>query len=1113
MATRALAERIALELNTPLGEVVGYQIRFRKALSANTRIKVMTDGVLLAEWLNSPLFGRYDALMIDEAHERSLNIDLLLGALKDVLQKRDDLTVVIASATLNAELFARHFKAPVVTIAGRSYPVEIIHEPVDEDLYESIVKAVSMLPDDGHILVFLPGEREILEAKERLCGRFPHKEILPLYARLAESMQRKVFAKADTQRIILATNLAEASLTVPGVRYVIDSGLARVKRYTPRLGFDRLLTERTSQASSVQRAGRAGRIAPGIAIRLFEEKDFLARSPYPEAEIFRQSLAHTVLFMKAKGMGEMDVFPFLEKPSPKAIADAIANLQELGALDEGAYLTPIGKKLASIPADPRIARMLLAGHEQGALREVLMIAAGLSVQTPWHEHNPFAEPRSDFMGYVHLWRAYMSARAQSKNKAKVFCEEKGLSYERMAAWEDVHEELKALSKDLDLHENVEPASADAIHRALLTGLLRFVGKKSLEGHYMAPKGIKFYLHPASAVKKGDWIMAAELVETNRLFARNIAVIDPRWIMETAAHLLKKRFFNPYWSAKMEAVMAKLEYSLWGLPIMVKNAMYGKENPKEAREIFIRQALVEGQWQKKAPFLSHNQKIIDALGKWVDKTRRLALFDDEALFAFYDAKVGEGISDSRTFEKWRRQVESKHPHYLFLSEKDVLGAHALSPEDFPDHLSIRGEAFPLVYRFAPKEADDGVTVIVPKAKLGALDEKALSWLVPGLRLEKVESYLKMLPSQQRRLLIPLQENARRILVSLSEEAGQSLSESLLRALQKEGISHVVFDETKLEPYLRMNIRVLDQNGQILGESRDLTALQARFGTLPELPVDNRVHITWDFGDLPEKVTQRQHGMALTLFPALADVTTGVSIVGVATLEEAQSVHSQGLARLFLLSESATVKMAKKNLRWPAKSMLALSRYAKLDSETFNELLLLRVARDIFAHDDCRQEKRWKMLLAQKKTLFLQKVQDLYQQWQKITEQLSDITTALPLPKGLAATQADIEEQLQRLFAPDTWLHAPVMYLERYPIYLDAILLRLQKAQRAPQKEETNLAEIKPLWQSYWTRDLAVAKDAPRWALEELRIAIFAQEIKTAYSISPKKFRKMLEEGIS
>ena len=1112
MAAKALAERVAFELNTPLGDTVGYQVRFRRAVSSKTKIKVMTDGILLAEWLKDPLFKHYDALMIDEAHERSLNIDLLLGALQDVIQKRDDLKVVIASATLNPGLFARYFKAPIIEIEGRAYPVDMIYEPFEDDLYEAIAKAVDRLPEVGDILVFLPGEREILEAREKLAGRFPYKEVLPLYARLAESIQRKIFAPSSKPRIILATNIAEASLTVPGVRYVIDTGLIRVKRYAPRAGIDRLLTEKTSQASSIQRAGRAGRVAPGMAIRLFEEKDFLARAPYPEAEIFRQSLAHVALFMKAKGINDIASFPFLEKPSPKAIADAIASLKELGALDENECLTETGRKLASIPADPRIARMIVAAHEYRALREMLVIASGLSVQTPWQERNPFADPRSDFLGLLKLWQAYMAVRVHSKNKAKVFCEEKGLSYDRMAAWEDVHEELKGLAKDLSLDENIEPAGYEAIHRALLTGLLRFVGKKMEEGFYLAPKGIRFYLHPFSTVKKGDWLMAAELVETKRLFARHVAVIDAKWMMDAAAHLMKKRFFDPYWSTKMEAVMAKVEYSLWGLPIMVKSASYGKENPLEARKIFIRKALVEGEWHTKALFLIHNRNILNTLVKWVDKTRRLALFDDEALFSFYDEKVGEGIADSRTFEKWRHQVESSNPHTLFLSEKDVLSAHALKAEDFPDTFTVHGEAFPLVYRFAPKEADDGVTIIVHKAKLAALDEKSLSWLVPGMRLEKVESYLKMLPKNQRRLLVPIQEHAGRLLSRLKREDGVALAEGLIKLLHEEGITDVSLDENRLEPYLQMNVRVLDPNGDILGESRNLSELKERFGVAAEITIDDRLHTSWDFGCLPEKITQKNHGILLTFFPAVADAEQGVRLVSAATAYEAKEIHSQGLARLFLLSDTAMLKGAKKNLQWPAKNMLALSRFTGLDSESLNALVLLRAAREVFAEASCRDKAQWEMLLQQKKAAFLHRTQTLYKLWQKIAEVLIAIVASLPLPKGMAATEEDIKEQLQKLFDLEALRYAPLTYFERYPHYLEAILLRLKKTQRAPQKEEINLAELKPLWQAYWKTRKPSPKDAARWALEELRIALFAQEIKTAYSISPKKFRKILEEGI-
>ena len=798
IAARTVATRIAQELKSPLGQAVGYKVRFSDKVSPNTYIKLMTDGILLAETQGDPLLKRYDTIIIDEAHERSLNIDFLLGYLKRLLPRRPDLKVIVTSATIDAERFAKHFAhgdkpAPVIEVSGRMYPVEVRYRPLktkdktqekgalqeDEDIEAAILDAVDDLARDrtgGDILVFLPGEREIRETAEALRKHHPTgAEILPLFARLSFEEQDRVFKPHSGQRIVLATNVAETSLTVPGIRYVIDPGLSRVNRYSYRNKVELLQVEKISRASANQRAGRCGRVAAGVCIRLYDQDDFAGRDEFTDPEILRTSLASVILRMKSLKIGDVEDFPFLEPPPPRMIADGYQLLAELGAVDDDNQLTDTGWQLAKFPIDPRIARMIIAAKQENCLREVLIIASALSVQDPRDRpferaeaadraHQQFQDERSDFMGYLKLWQFFDEAIKHKKSNRKLAdqLQENFLSQRRMREWRDIHGHLAALTGEMGLRENEIPATYDQIHRALLAGLLGNLGFKNDEGEYLGARGIKFTIFPGSVLRKSQpkWVMAAELVETTRLYARCGAKIDPDWIERIAGSMAKRHYFDPRWEKDRACVMAYERVTLYGLTIVPKRSVhYGPINPPEAREIFIRRALAAGDYLTKAEFFVKNQILIKEVQELEHKARKHdVLVDEQSLFAFYDERVPMGIHNGAAFEHWRADAEKQNPRVLFLTREYLMrhSAMEITEAQFPETLQIADVTYKLRYRFEPGHALDGVTITVPLHLLNTLEETPADWLVPGLIRDKVAAYLKALPKNLRRHLFPIPE---------------------------------------------------------------------------------------------------------------------------------------------------------------------------------------------------------------------------------------------------------------------------------------------------------------------------------------------------------------------
>ncbi|MCA1805830.1 MAG: ATP-dependent RNA helicase HrpA [Xanthomonadaceae bacterium] len=787
IAARSLAARVAEELHSRVGQAVGCKMRFHDQVGEQTFLKIMTDGILLAETQGDPDLLQYDTFIIDEAHERSLNVDFLLGYLKQLLPRRPDLKLIITSATIDPERFSRHFSnAPVIEVSGRTYPVELRYRPLrgddeedqDRDRGQALLDAVDELAreGDGDVLVFLSGERDIREAAELLRKHHPpHTEVLPLYARLSASQQQAVFRPHRGRRIVLATNVAETSLTVPGIRYVVDTGLARLSRYSYRSKVQRLPIEKISRAAADQRAGRCGRVAAGICIRLYSEEDFAARPAFTEPEILRTNLAAVILQMSALGLGAVEDFPFVEAPDARFVRDGFKLLQELGAVDEGQRLTERGRQLARLPVDPRIGRMILAAREELCLREVLVIAAALSVQDPRErpldkaqaadeKHRLFAVPYSDFLGYLNLWNAYHEqARHLSQNKLRKWCQQHFISYVRMREWHEVERQLQRLVTDMGLRLNQEEAEPDAIHRALLSGLLGNIAMKTAEREYTGARNLKLELFPGSVLvkKRPQWIMAAELVETGKRYARTLAVVEPRWVEPLAAGLVKRSHGEPHWEKRAGQVVARERVTLYGLPVVTQRRVnYGPIDPVLSRELFIREALVAGQLGTPGRFMTHNRALVaEVLELEARARRRDLLVSEEELYAFYDARLPAGIHDQVAFEHWRKQAEREDPRCLYFAREALLAQEeAIDTRQFPAQLEWQGLRLPVRYRFEPGEEDDGMTVTVPLAALNQLRPASFEWLVPGLLEEKLTLLIKSLPKQQRRHFVPVPEFA-------------------------------------------------------------------------------------------------------------------------------------------------------------------------------------------------------------------------------------------------------------------------------------------------------------------------------------------------------------------
>lgn len=1204
IAASSVAKRIAQELNSPLGEVVGYKVRFQDRLQRGASVKLMTDGILLAETQSDPLLRAYDTLIIDEAHERSLNIDFLLGYLRQILPRRPDLKIVVTSATIDADRFAQHFAsakgpAPVIQVSGRLFPVEQRWKPFEEsrefDLNDAIGEAVDELWREagstsaasgaGDVLVFLPGEREIREAAEHLRKHHPPGvEILPLFARLSQQEQDRVFEPHGAPRIVLATNVAETSLTVPGIRYVVDAGTARVKRYSYRNKVEQLQIEPVSQAAANQRAGRCGRVSNGLCIRLYDEKDFASRPRFTDPEILRSSLAGVILRMKALGLGNVEDFPFLEPPPRRAIADGYQLLSELGAVDDLNQLTPIGRELSKLPLDPRVGRMILEARDRHALTEVLVIAAAFSLQDvrdrPLEQqqaadnaHKKFDDERSEFMGDLKLWKWLEDSKgANSKEKGghklsvrkqEQLLREHFISPRRVREWRDLHSQLHTVVAEHGWRLNASPATYEQIHLSLLAGLLGNVGCKSDdEDWYLGARGIRFHRHPGTHLSKkpGRWIVAAELVETTRLFGRGIAAIDPAWLPGIAAHVIKTQLLEPHWEKKAAEVIALERATLYGIVVYNNRRVnFGTIDPKAAREIFIREALVNGEWETRLPFLAANRKLIAQVQELEHKARRQdVLVDDELIHAFYDAQIPPEVVSGATLERWYREESKRQPRLLMLSREELMRHEAagITTAAFPKTIRLGGIDCAANYLHEPGDPKDGITVTVPIYVLNQVSEERCEWLVPGMLKDKVLALVKTLHQRPRSRLVPLPGYAEEF-VAETEFAQGDLIDVLLRHVRERtqlAVQRNDFKREQLSPHLLMNFRVVDEHGRQLGTGRNLAALKAELGgqarsafqalaapkvagaaqpaapapapagraaaaKAPAAPApaarEAEKYTDWTFGELPELLELRKGGQSLVGFPALIDHKDHVEIEVFDEPEVAAAKHRGGLRRLVALQIRDALKYLEKNIPELQKMAVAFMPLGTAEElrEQIIELALDRaflgdpLPTDAASFGKRIEEGRGRLTLIANE--IARAAGTVLLEWSAAQRKLRD-------SKPAKETADDVAAQLARLVGKRFVTSTPWLALGHLPRYLKGVQLRLDKWRADPARDAQRLAEMRPLEQRF-LRSLADRKgqadarlDEFRWLLEELRISLFAQELRTPQPVSVKRLEKAWEQ---
>ena len=1159
IAARSVASRIAQELKSPLGEAVGYKVRFNDKLSETSHIKLMTDGILLAETQGDRFLNAYDTLIIDEAHERSLNIDFLLGYLKQLLPKRPDLKVIVTSATIDAERFSQHFDgAPVIEVSGRMYPVEVRYRPLQEteedEQEETMESAILDAVDDlsrlggGDILVFLPGEREIRDTAEHLRKHHPKgAEILPLFARLSIEDQQKVFRPSGGRRIVLATNVAETSLTVPGIKYVIDTGLARVNRYSARAKVEQLQIEKISQAAARQRAGRCGRVSNGICVRLYSEEDFNARSEFTDPEILRSSLASVILRMASLKLGDVSEFPFIEAPYSRLIADGYLLLQELGAVDEQRRITEVGQQLAKLPLDPRIGRMILAAKRENCLKEILIIGSALAIQDPRERpmdkreaadqaHAKFADERSDFMGFLKLWEWYDDALKHKKSNRDLLnkCHQNFLSFLRLKEWRELHGQLAGIVADMELKPNAQEAGYDQIHRALLAGLLGNIGFKDGEAEsYLGARGIRFHIAPGSSLKKRrpKWVMAAELMETAKLYARGVADINPDWIEPLARGLTQSHYSDPRWDRKPAQVVAWERVSLYGLTIVPKRRVhYGPIDPVESREIFIREALANMEFDTRAPFFAANQRLMQEIEELEHKARRQdVLVDEHALFAFYDARVPEGIVNGAGFEKWRQEAERENPKLLYLTRDDLMrhAASSVTEAQFPEQFNLDGTPVPLKYRFEPGHALDGVTATIPLALLNQLDPTQAEWLVPGMIREKITHLIKSLPKTIRRVCVPVPDFVTGFLEKVTMGEGKLLEVVAEYIRQRTGLKLSVNEWTEpIPPHLLMNFRVIDDAGRELAMGRDWLALKNQLGQAAQLTfrsgqpdIEKTGLKQWDFGDLPKKLDFTRNNRQMTGYPALEDNGDSVAVKLFDTEAAAQESHRKGVRRLMRFELKEQMKQLEKGL--PGFNQYAMLLRNIMNPDDLREDMLTAIADRAFIGEDelPRSNAEFMALKARARTRLPAVVEGAGRLAQAIAAEIQPLTQKLNgLPPAMSRVKREVEEQYARLLPKRFFTSTPWERLQHIPRYLKALRLRLEKYPGSVERDTRSAQAVQELWQRWETRLIAERKaegasealEDFRWLIEELRVSLFAQELKTPFPVSVKRLEKIWAE---
>jgi ATP-dependent helicase HrpA len=1142
LAVRTVAERIADELDTPLGEAVGYQVRFTDRSGDGTLVKLMTDGILLNELARDRMLRRYDTLIIDEAHERSLNIDFILGYVKRLLPKRPDLKVIITSATIDPERFAEHFGgAPIIEVSGRTYPVEVRYRPMeeDDDQVQAILDAVDRLESSGDVLVFLSGEREIRDTADALRKHRADADVLPLYARLSAAEQQRVFRPGPRRRIVLATNVAETSLTVPRIRYVIDPGTARISRYSHRTKVQRLPIEPVSQASANQRKGRCGRVSAGVCVRLYSEEDFLGRPEYTDAEILRTNLASVILRMTDLGLGDVAEFPFIDPPDRRNVKDGVNLLHELGALD-GDRLTPLGRRLAKLPIDPRLARMVLAAGENGCAHEVMVIAAALSIQDPRERpadnrqaaderHARFADRESDFLAYLNLWEYLRMRQAElSGNRFRRLCKQEYLHYLRVREWQDVYGQIRQVAEELGVTPNDTPADPLRVHTCLLAGLLSHIGVLNSEERrgpreYLGARNARFAIFPASALARRPprWVMAAELVETSRLWARIAAKIEPEWVEPLAGHLVKRTYGEPHWEKKQGSVVAYEKVTLYGVPIVERRRVgYGSVDPELCRELFIRHALVDGDWDARHRFLRDNRRLLDEAEDLERRARRRDIVvDDETLFRFYDERVPADVVSARHFDAWWKEARREDPKLLTFSPEMLVNESAdeVSALDYPDAWELDGQRLRLTYWFEPGADADGVTVHIPLPVLNQVDGEGFDWQVPGLRTELVTELIRSLPKRLRVNFVPAPGVAERVLSRVTPD-GPLLDtlERELHAMTGVRVPREAWDSSRVPAHLRLTYRVTD-GGRVLAEGKDLAELKRKLApevtaTLSEASDDITRHglRAWDLGTLPRTYERGR----VRAYPALADEGDSVAVRTYATEAEQQRSMWRGTRRLVLLNCPSPVRLALKGLSNRDRLVLG-TRGDVLDDcvacaadkliadhggPAWDEAGFRRLA------DQVRGE------LADTAAAVLAHVLRILASAQKVETLLKNTTSPT-----LAPAVSDVRAQLSRLVFPGFVTATGWRRLPDLLRYLRAIERRLERLPDNPRRDLELMGTVQRMESAY-----VRARDARpgnpkirqvRWMIEELRVSFFAQQLGTAYPVSEKRIRKTLDEAAS
>ena len=1235
LATRAVASRIAEELGVPLGREVGFKVRSVDQTGPETLVKVMTDGILLAELASDRDLLAYDTLIIDEAHERSLNIDFLLGYLRRLLPRRPDLKLIITSATIDPRRFAEHFKGvghtadgsparvPIIDVEGRTYPVEVRYRPIGEsletetdaesdaergsvsagspgaetlglssaeerrDVATAIGEALDELrsADRGDVLVFLPGEREIREVAEYLAAPgvlSGEADILPLYARLPTAKQQLIFhPDGRRRRVILATNVAETSLTVPGIRHVIDTGVARISRYSARSRVQRLPIERISQASAEQRKGRCGRVAPGVCIRLYSEGDYTSRPEHTDPEVHRTSLAAVVLRMADLGLGDPTDFPFVDAPPGRMLSDGYRTLFELRAIDEQRRLTDLGRRLARMPVDPRIGRMILEADAENCLRETLVIAAALSIQDPRvrpgdqqqqadEKHKAWFTGESDFLGFWQLWRWYRKLKGKlSRNQLRKACGQNFLAFQRMREWEELHRQLRDAAADAGMHMGSHEALPDAVHRSLLAGLLNHVGKRGDRHEYQGPHARKFSIFPGSALfrVKPRWIMAAQLIETSRLYAHLVAPIQPGWIEPLAPHLITRHHTNPRFEPASGRIMADERVSMGGLTITPKRGVhYGPIKPREARELFIRVGLVEGEYRTRGSFARHNRRLIEEVRDLEAKQRRGGLLaESDVMFDFYDALLPPEVYSGSRFEKWRRDAEASNPAVLCMSREMLLAGSAdhITAESHPDRVAVFGERLKLQYKADPRDEDDGVTMTVPLGQLPMLTEPEVDWLVPGMLEEKVTALMRTLPKALRTRFVPLPSFVAAIMPRLEGRRGEPLLDALTDTIGKATGVHIPLHDwhpENLPAYLRMNIAVVDDAGKLIAQGRDLTALKARLQREVEAAIEEATRrgaagggvggaadadgegpgkgggearggggrgrrseaagwtgsglTAWSFGPLPETIRLRAGGMSVHGFAGIVDEGESVALRVFQDAVEARRRTRAGVRRLFALRVAGELKYIRRLLSDLDRLALQYATLMPRDQlvrdicdAAVDRVFLegLPEVRDAEAFDLRHQQRGGHLEAAVKQAHQLA--------WQVI-EQYNAVRGALDgsgqSPAAWGPAIRDIEDQLARLMAAGFLFDTPWPWLMHYPRYLRGIGRRLERLRGGKATQDAQkLAELRPFWLAWVGSTAPAGREGEeavrqyRWMLEEYRVSLFAPGLPTQFKVSPKR----------